>query len=278
MLYHIIAASEDRIALSFCSGLLLNDRYRLTECLYQDGGIHQIWRAIDLQLQTPVVVKALDFGALHNAERRRVMQHEYNLMTQAAHLYVAQVYELMPGEDRFYFVMESFQADLLTFLGVHPSNPSWLLDAMIQVLGALEHGHALGMTHRDVKPRNIFVNFDGKNFTAKLGDFESAVCFDDRGNPAHSTDDLWFRGTPYYMSPEKLELYCMGALLGSYRMRFSMEAASDLYAVASVLKELSASQVFPPQFDEILRKAIEEDPGKRYATAAEFGRALQALL
>src|SRR5205823_6493884 len=86
------------------------------------------------------------------------------------------------------------------------------------VCRALDHAHALGVVHRDVKPGNIWLTEGG---TAKLADFGLAL-IDDRTR--FSQEGLLY-GTPFYMSPEQ-------ALGGT------IDARSDLYSLGALLYEL----------------------------------------
>ena len=155
----------------------------------------------------------------------------------------------------------------------------------VQVAEALEYAHKQGILHRDIKPSNLLLDTRG---TVWVTDFGLAKA-DDQQDLTHTGDIL---GTLRYMPPEAFE--------GKY------DARGDIYSLGLTLYELLA---FRPAFDEkdrgrlirqvtheepprlrrlnaevprdletIVHKAIERDPGHRYATAGELAADLQRFL
>lgn len=148
------------------------------------------------------------------------------------------------------------------------------------------HGRLLGLVHRDIKPSNLMVDPQG---VVKILDYGVSRAL------AHQQRDGEVRGTWGYMSPE----HAAGEEAG---------ATSDLFGLAAVLFELAAlAPVFPESKpDEIkellardeaarramrlkrdpamaplvplLVRAFQRDPAARFRDAAEFGRALSALV
>ena len=154
---------------------------------------------------------------------------------------------------------------------------------------ALEHAHARGVVHRDVKPDNIYLAADG----AYLLDFGLAIT--SSSEPGAGTDwEGLIAGTPAYMSPEQLA----GNRIEGWR--------SDFFSLGCVLYEmLAGTQAFPsntvrevkerqrvrhspdvrvlrPDAPEdvasILRRSLNPDPSSRYPTARFLRRALDAAI
>ncbi len=85
---------------------------------------------------------------------------------------------------------------------------------------ALRVAHAAGITHRDIKPRNIFLANDGDTEVVKLLDFGVAKC----ANPLRvATAQGVSLGSPFYMSPEQI------------RCDPTIDARSDIWSFSAVL-------------------------------------------
>src|SRR5262249_10914256 len=150
----------------------------------------------------------------------------------------------------------------------------------IQAAGALDHAHAMGVLHRDIKPSNLLIDPRGSLWVA---DFGLARFRDDSGITL--TGDLV--GTLRYMAPE---------LATGHRMSF--DPRSDIYSLGATLYELlplcpvfdgkdrrellrqitqdeptaprRIDRSIPRDLETIVMKAMDKDPGRRYATAGEL--------
>ncbi len=157
-----------------------------------------------------------------------------------------------------------------------------------RVADALEHAHRAGVIHRDIKPSNILLREDG---TPVLTDFGLAR---EHGLPSlTSTGD--FAGTPYYVSPEQAlggraridersDVYSLGVTLYellTLEPPFPGSSAPEVFAKV-VTKDAPDPRIRNPAIDrklvQITLKALERDPDRRYATAADFGSDLRAWI
>jgi eukaryotic-like serine/threonine-protein kinase len=157
-----------------------------------------------------------------------------------------------------------------------------------EVGSALEFAHRRSVIHRDIKPENILLTTDGQ---ALVADFGIARAL----GPATSdtlTDVGAVVGTPAYMSPEqaagersldaRTDIYSLGATL--YEMLAGEPPFTGPTAQAVVAKRLSSEApsvkrsrpTVPDGVDAALRKALAIVPADRFATAAEFTKALDA--
>lgn len=155
-----------------------------------------------------------------------------------------------------------------------------ILGVMGDVLAALQHSHDHGVIHRDIKPANILMTAGGR---AKVADFGIARI--EHGDPTQSGIVM---GTPAYMSPEQIrgevadartDVYSAGVVLYqllTHRRPFEGDASSIMYQVLNTRpprpSELSAAA--PPCFDAVVERAMARQPQDRYASAAEFAKAL----
>ena len=199
------------------SALVLG-RYRLEQRLGA-GGFGVVWRAHDERLERPVAVKVLPHrkGMGKRAEREALAAARLN------HPAIVTLYEAGSDEDAAYLVSELVEGRTLDELLADGA----LSDRDVARIGAalaaaLDHAHAQGVIHRDVKPGNVMVPHapHGEAALAKLTDFGVARLVGD--DPLTRTSDVV--GTLAYMAPEQAE----GEEVG---------AAADLYSLGLVVFE-----------------------------------------
>ena len=155
------------------------------------------------------------------------------------------------------------------------------LDLITQIAKALEHAHAKGLIHRDVKPKNIMITKDG---TAKLADMGLARQADDAA-VAEAEKGRAF-GTPYYISPEQIrgvldvdfraDIYSLGGTL--YHMltgRVPFEGPSPTAIMQKHLKQ----QLVPPDHvnkslstgtAEVVEHMMAKDRETRYHSTTDL--------
>jgi eukaryotic-like serine/threonine-protein kinase len=197
---------------------LVLGRYRLERRLGA-GGFGVVWLGWDEKLEREVAVKAIPH---ENGSAERV-EREARAAARLNHPGIVAVYELAADEHDVYLVSELVRGRTLAEL----NKAGAVSDRDVARIGvalceALEHAHANGVIHRDVKPGNVMVVAEpaaGAGF-AKLADFGVAHVVSD--NPLTLTGDVV--GTLAYMSPEQAE----GKRAGP---------ASDVYSLALTLYE-----------------------------------------
>jgi eukaryotic-like serine/threonine-protein kinase len=197
---------------------LILGRYRLERRLGA-GGFGVVWLAWDEKLEREVAVKAIP---LENGGGERV-EREARAAARLNHPGIVGIYELAHDEHDVYLVSELVRgrtlAELLRAGAVADRDVARIGMALCD---ALDHAHARGVIHRDVKPQNVMVVADpaaGAGF-AKLADF--GVAHVASGDPLTRTGDVV--GTLAYMAPEQAE----GA---------RTTPASDVYSLALTLYE-----------------------------------------
>src|SRR5215218_9646522 len=199
-------------------GHVVLGRYRLERRLGA-GGFGIVWLAWDEKLEREVAVKAIprERGAGERVER------EARAAARLNHPGIVGIYELASDEHDVYLVSELVRGRTLAEL----TRAGAIADRDVARIGialcdALEHAHARGVIHRDVKPQNVMVVAEpaaGAGF-AKLADF--GVAHVASGDPLTSPGDVI--GTLAYMAPEQAE---GGAVT----------PASDVYSLALTLYE-----------------------------------------
>ena len=212
-------ARSDDFGLSSLSGARLTlGRYRLERRLGA-GGFGVVWLAWDEKLEREVAVKVIprERGAGERVER------EARAAARLNHPGIVAIYELASDEHDVYLVSELVRGRTLAEL----TQARAIADRDVARIGialceALEHAHARGVIHRDVKPQNVMVLAEpaaGAGF-AKLADF--GVAHVASGDPLTHTGDVV--GTLAYMAPEQAD----GA---------RVTPACDVYSLALTLYE-----------------------------------------
>ncbi|MCA9716964.1 MAG: serine/threonine protein kinase, partial [Myxococcales bacterium] len=180
------------------------------------GGVGEVFLARDSTLTRHVAVKLLR-PSVQSADQRERLIREAQAMALIAHPNVASVYEIGVTRDRVFVAMEYIPGWTLRAWQAARA-PSWrqVLDVYIQAARGLAAAHRLGLVHRDVKPSNIVLGFDGR---ARVLDFGLVALADETRRELAATasraetDEASSRtaltregsimGTPDYMAPEQ---------------------------------------------------------------------------
>jgi serine/threonine protein kinase len=155
---------------------------------------------------------------------------------------------------------------------------------MGEILGALDHAHGKGVTHRDMKPANLIVLDDGK---VKVADFGIA-----RIETSELTQAGTVMGTPSYMSPEQFmgqtvdgrsDLFSCGVILYQFltgEKPFTGNTTTIMYKVLreEPLPPSTLNLALPAAWDAVVKKAIAKNPADRFQSANEFSMAISAAV
>jgi hypothetical protein len=264
-------------------------RYRLEEQVGQ-GGMAVVWRGWDTQLRRTVAVKVLH-AHLHSREDiRRRFDREAHAVARLHHPYILDVYDFSgPQAQPSYLVTEFIRGHTLrVFAEDHPFDPPELAAAcLLPIAEALQHAHAAGVVHRDLKPENIMVRDDG---VVKLTDFGIAALLDPDEKFTVTGSIL---GSPAHLAPETIEgkpvdpradLFSFGTILYWLSCgRLPYQGTSPAALLRSILQgtRLDPRTVRPSIGDaqaKIIARCLENDPARRYQSAAEVKLELEQLL
>jgi eukaryotic-like serine/threonine-protein kinase len=164
-----------------------------------------------------------------------------------------------------------------------PLDPDRAIDLITQVLRAARFAHRRGIIHRDLKPHNVIVDADGR---AKVTDFGIA-----RAGASDMTQTGSIMGTAQYLSPEQAQghavsaasdIYSIGIML--YELLTGRVPFEGESAVTIALKQVNEAPEPPstynpaitPELEEVVMRALEKDPARRFPDAESFISALQA--
>ena len=268
----------------------LGDRYELLS-LVATGGMGQVWRAHDALLDRLVAVKLLRSEYTGDptflARFRAEAQHTARLVhpnIAALHDYGEVVAPDRSGETLAYLVMELVEGEPLSALLTRCGrlDPHRTLDIVRQTAAALAVAHAAGVVHRDVKPGNVLVGWDG---VVKITDF--GIAWSASSVPLTRTGQVV--GTAHYLSPEQAEggkagpasdVYALGAITYEClagRRAFDGEGPVQI-ALAQIRDE---PEPLPDDVPEPLRtlvaRALVKDPALRFPDGAAFRAAIDAV-
>lgn len=238
---------------------------------------HVITRRID-------AVKLLGRTAPAALDSEQRYLREIRLQASLDHPNIAAVHNAFRTPDGIALVMELVEGEPLDAILARGRLPlATGAGYVLQTLAALEYAHSRGVVHRDVKPSNILITPRG---TVKLTDFGLAR----REESPRLTRSGEFAGSPYYMSPEQVvglapadarsDLYSVGVVL--YEIAVGRRPFEDASAFQVMLKHRDCAPPPPlelePALREVILKALEKEPAKRFASAAEFRAALERAL
>jgi tetratricopeptide (TPR) repeat protein len=245
---------------------ILPARYQIEKVL-GGGGVGTVYSARDTQTGRSVAIKVLQRAKAQTEQVLAVFKREAHILQSLEHPNIVHLLDFQTYRGNYFIVMEYLEGQTLKKAFEVSGEPFALDHAfhLIEQVGeALEHAHARGIVHRDVKPSNIFLIGD----QARLIDFGLA-----RPQSAGEQSMLGaFAGTPSYLAPEQA--------LGQ-----PSDRRTDLYGLATVFYEMltglnpSQGTYRPPSelrpglnsaLDLVIEKARERDARDRYPSVAAF--------
>jgi serine/threonine protein kinase len=267
---------------------LLPPRYR-EPLRVGHGGMGEIFCAVDDSLGRSVAIKVLsERFAEDHAVRQRFMREALAAARLSGEPNTVTIFDVGEWNERPFIVMEHLPGgtldDRITREGPQPVDR--VLHWLEQAAAALDHAHARGVIHRDVKPGNLLLDRDGNVHVADFG-IASAAGMDSL------TATGTILGTAGYLSPEQAQgqratsasdLYGLGVvafeLLTGERpfKRESMTAEAAAHANEPVPSASARRRGLPPEVDLVFQKALAKRPQHRYSSAREFVQALEDAL
>jgi eukaryotic-like serine/threonine-protein kinase len=254
-------------------------RYRVERVL-GDGGMAKVLLAHDVELGREVAVKLLDERLAADESFRARFAREARVAAGLSHPNIVTVFDVGEADGCPFIVMELVMGrtleERLRREGAMSAND--VLAVARQVCAGLEHAHASGLVHRDLKPGNLIEREDG---TVKIADFGIARAVE--GTELTETGTIV--GTAAYLAPEQAEagvvtpatdLFALGVVL------YELLTGRQPWKVESLAALAGRRQAPPPELPADtppgLRTAIERclrpDPENRPSSAAEVARLL----
>jgi serine/threonine-protein kinase len=259
---------------------IYSGRYELTH-LVARGGMAQVYRAVDRQLDRPVALKVL-FPEL-SVDRAFVerFRREAQAAANLSHPNIVPVFDWGEDDGTYFIVMEYVEGRPLSAVLRDPDRlpPRQIATIGASVAAALAFAHRHSVVHRDVKPGNVLITPEGE---VKVTDFGIARAVNTEESLTQTGAVM---GTAAYFSPEQAEgkvvdarsdIYSLGVVL--YEMCVGKPPFTGDSPVAVASKHVrdmpvlprAANPAVPAALEAVVMKAMSKNPDDRYGSAEEF--------
>ena len=253
------------------------------------GGMATVYGAYDQVSGRSVAIKMMNKKLEHNARQIKLFVNESTALSLLSHPNIVQVYNTAITNSTKYIIMEYVEGITLKkhidHRGALPERE--VIYYATQILSALQYIHSKGIVHCDIKPQNIILLQNG---SIKVADFGIAR-LDAMLDRSNEKSDVAL-GTVYYVSPEQAQgkapraesdLYSLGVMLYeamTNRLPFYHENATEV-AKMQINREPTPPSVYRNDIsvglEQIILRAMEKNPKKRYASATEMLTDIRAL-
>jgi serine/threonine protein kinase len=267
---------------------ILPERYRNAERIAH-GAMGDVYRATDAILGRVVAVKLLAEPFVSDEASRRRFAREARVAARVSgDAAIVTIYDVGETAERPYIVMEYVDGSSLEQLLHNKEGSQAPADAMRwleQAAGALDHAHAHGVVHRDVKPGNLLVDREGNVHVADFGIASAAWL------PSLTAAGTVL-GTAGYLAPEQatgeraspasdryaLAVVAYELLTGCRPFARESSTAEMAAHVSELVPSVAGRGDLPTELDAVFRRALAKRPEDRYGTCAEFVATLRAAL
>jgi serine/threonine-protein kinase len=251
-------------------------RYQILERIGR-GAMGIVYRAHDSAMRRDVALKVLMTDLEDDPDIRTRFHREAEAAARLSHPNIITIFDVGEDNDRFFIVMELLRGAMLRdFLKQTAPVPiERKIDLMYQLCTGLDAAHHAAVCHRDIKPGNIFVRFDG---ILKILDFGVA-----RLATSSMTASGFIVGTPDYMSPEQArgleidgrsDIFSLGAVFFFMLTGQKPFPAGELPALFHQIQHESPRPLLaeeaPPELAGVVMKALAKERGERYQTCQEM--------
>jgi len=240
------------------------------------GGMGAVYKARQPALDRLVALKVLRARPGADAGFAERFAREARALAKLSHPNIVAVHEFGQVEGLHYFIMEYVDGTTLRQMErAGRLSPRQALALIPALCDALQYAHDEGVVHRDIKPENVLVDRRGR---VKIADFGLARILDLESGLGRLTGVGEVMGTPHYMAPEQIE------------HPLEVDHRADIYALGVVLYEMLTGELplgrFPPpsrrvqvdvRLDEVVLRALEKEPERRYQHASEVRTAVETI-
>jgi len=257
------------------------------------GGMGEVWRARDTELDRQVAVKILPESFASDEDRLERFHREAKALAALSHPNLLDIYDVGSTDGIHYAVTELLEGDTLRER-ITPSGLPWKKVTSIgaAVADGLAAAHGRGIIHRDLKPENLFITADGR---VKILDFGLASVHEEADADAETatiTEAGTVMGTPGYMAPEQVkgkqadarsDIFSLGCVI--YEMASGHRAFggdTGVEVLAAILKEeppqlSSSGAAVPVDLERAVHRCLEKRPEARFQSAADLAYSLKSM-
>jgi tRNA A-37 threonylcarbamoyl transferase component Bud32 len=239
------------------------------------GGMGMVYKARQPKLDRVVALKILPVESQHHPSFAERFSREAKALAKLNHPGIVALYEFGQTADYYYFIMEYVDGmNLRRLLQTEKVEPRQALELVAQICAALQFAHDEAVVHRDIKPENILITKKGR---VKIADFGLAKLLGDAPDTALTMSQAGM-GTLNYMAPEQ-RANAQG-----------VDHRADIYSLGVVFYEMLTGEVPMGRFeapskrvqvdvrlDEVVLRALEREPARRYQQASEVKSGVEAV-
>jgi serine/threonine protein kinase len=271
--------------------------YHLTDIM-GSGGMSAVFRATHVRLQVERAIKVLRPDLSGDPEFVQRFEQEARILAVLEHPNLIRIFEFFEDKGFLFIVMEIVSGDsledLVLYHGVIPARK--MSEILHQAAQGLYYAHCTGIVHRDLSPDNIMITgYDDHALKVKVIDFGIArqVAVDSESGDLLVNNA--FIGKLRYCSPEQAlsrpvdhrsDQYSMALIFlesVTGKTIFQEETTSTalmrrMHETPPRLADLIPGAAWPPKLDDVINRAMQIDPDRRYPSILEFADSLSAAL
>src|SRR6187200_233984 len=262
-------------------GKVIDGRYEIQQRV-GEGGMGVVYKSRQISIDRIIALKMLNAQMAQDPTWVQRFYNEAKACSRLQHPNTIRMFDFgQTTDNRLFMTMEFLDGmSLRDALAKGPMTPHRVIKILIQCCASLAEAHSIGIIHRDIKPDNVFLlNMAGSPDFVKLLDFSVAKLLE--GDRMKTQAGVVF-GTPQYMSPEqgrglpldaRSDLYALGIL--AFEMLTGMVPFHDENPMTVIQMHLHAAippmpETVPYSVQQIVRRALEKDAGRRYQSSGEM--------
>ena len=244
--------------------------------LLGQGGMGVVYKARQVRLDRLVALKILPPELGRDPAFAERFAREARALARLSHPRIVGVHDFGESGGLFYLLMEFVHGvNLRGLLRQGRLKPEEALRIVPQICEALQYAHEEGIVHRDIKPENILLDSRGN---VKIADFGLAKLLGTMSSDSALTGSQQVIGTLRYMAPEQME------------RPLTVDHRADIYSLGVVFYEMLTGELplgrfAPPskraevdvRLDEVVLRALEKEPERRYQHASEVKTDVDSL-
>lgn len=279
---HIAENNKEKV-----NGIALG-RYQITDFL-ASGSMGTVFKGWDPRLERPVALKTIRFGETEGFMKKELVSQlvdEAKIVARVVHPNVVTIYDAVDSEKTAFIAMELIDGiSLADFLKRHRAlSPNQVTALGIALLRGLGEAHKHKIIHRDIKPGNVLLGYNG---SIKVTDFGIA------GSVQTKDSDDRVVGSPGYIAPEALDgqiadavsdIFAVGALL--YRCLLGHPAFPGssvdaiLYSTKNIMPKAPhlVDSTIPLALSNIIMYMLQKNPASRPNNATTTADAIEKAL